>query len=191
MVLDRRTQRIVQDVRDLALVSSAIRHEGDIAVAQLLAGNVVRLSDRSVLLDGLFLPLGLVSHARQLYVSDWATGLIWAVAPDGSRSVFASELQQPEGMAVARGWLFVVEEGADRVSAIDLRTGERAVLAHVDVGERHSVAGMPHGNFNGIAVDEERRRLYVSADDTNQVLAFKLDFGAPGAAPSLSTLQPE
>jgi sugar lactone lactonase YvrE len=173
--LDARTGAVLEERRDFLLPTNAVYHAGDIAVAQLLGGNVVRASDRSVLLGGLFVPLGLASRGGELFVGDAATGVISAVAASGESRIVATGLVQPEGIAVLGGWLFVVEVGLDRVVAIDLASGAAHPLIAADLQGDFLPTGAPFfGNFNGIAIDAKRQRLYLANDTTNQVLAFQL-----------------
>jgi sugar lactone lactonase YvrE len=173
--IDARSGAVLEDRRDFLLPLNAIYHDGDIVVAQLLGGNVVRASDRSILIGGLVVPLGLASRGGELFVGDAATGAISAVAPDGASRIVASGLVQPEGLAVLDNWLFVVEVGLDRVVAIDLASGVLHPILTADLQGDFLPTGAPFfGNFNGIAVDAKRQRLYLANDTTNQVLAFQL-----------------
>jgi DNA-binding beta-propeller fold protein YncE len=155
--------------------TNALYHDGDIAVAQLFSGDVVRASDRSPLIEGLSVPLGLASSGGTLYVSDWATGTIWSASDAAAPSVVANGLREPKGLAVLGEWLFVVEVGADRVAAIHLPTRAVSTLFALDLGDPlPKVGAPPYGLFTGIAVDASRQRLYVASDRTNQVLVYQL-----------------
>jgi sugar lactone lactonase YvrE len=72
--------------------------------------------------------VGLATDGERLWVSDWATGIVWQVAFEGATALpavpVASELANPEGLAFdGEGGLLVVETGAGRLSRIDLATG--------------------------------------------------------------------
>jgi hypothetical protein len=68
--------------------------------------------------------------------------------------------------------LLVVEAGADRVAAIDLTTGDVSdVITGLALGDQVIPGALPHGNFNGVAVDD--RAIYVTSDVDNSVLEFK------------------
>ena len=134
-VMNPVTGAVSLDIRDLASVTNAVRHDGDIVAAQLGVPSVVGPSvvkaegARDVLLDGtmtggapFFVPLGLASDGDTLYVGDWATGIVWAVK-DGAASVLATDLVGLEGMAIDGDRLLVVETGRQQVTAIDLATG--------------------------------------------------------------------
>ena len=155
--------------------SNGVYHDDDIAIAQVFSGDVVRGSDRSVLIENLVVPLGLASRGKELFVGDWGTGMIWSVLGDAAPRMLASGLRQPKGLAVSGDWLFVVEAGADRVAAIHLPTGSVHGLIALDLDDPlPKVGAPPYGLPGGIAVDATRGRLYVSSDRTNQVLAYRL-----------------
>ena len=185
-VLDPATGAVSLDIRDLASVTNAIRHEGDIVAAQLATGvgdaSVVRAeSPGEVLLDSsmtvgsigvpLFVPLGLASDGDLLYVGDWATGIVWAVN-DGSAVPLATGLMSPEGMVVDGDRLLVVETGRQQVTSIDLATSaQSAVIVGLDFSDRVPAGFFPFGNMSGVAVGE--RSIYVSDDGVNKVYEFR------------------
>jgi sugar lactone lactonase YvrE len=171
-VLDRSNGGVLEDIRTLATPVNAIDHGGVLAVSQLGAGNVVDGRTGDVLLGGLAYPLGLASDSGTLYVGDWALGNVWVVPPAGAPVVLASGLTNPEGLAVDGGRLLVVEEGADRVVAVDLTTGAVSdVVTGVPLGDPVIPGGVPHGNVNSVAVSDST--LYVTSDIDNAVYQFK------------------
>jgi sugar lactone lactonase YvrE len=172
-VLDRADGSTVEDIRTLALPINAIDHGGVLAVAQLGAGNVVDGRTGDVLLDGvLAYPLGLASDGSTLYVGDWALGQVWAVHPGGPPTLLASGLVNPEGMTVDGDRLLVVEEGADRVSAVDLATGAVSdVITGLALGDPVVPGAVPHGIVS--SVDASDRSIYVTSDIDNTVRQFK------------------
>jgi len=94
------------------------------------------------------------------------------VPSGGPAAPLAGGLLGPEGLAVDGDRLLVVEEGADRVSAIDLASGAvTPVIDGLELGDRVVPAGVPHGNFNGVAANDGA--IYVSEDGTNSVHEFK------------------
>jgi DNA-binding beta-propeller fold protein YncE len=184
-VLDPKTGAVSLDIRDLAGVTNAIRHEGDIVAAQLVTGtgdaNVVKAEGaREVLLDStmtlafgvpLFVPLGLASDGDTLYVGDWATGIVWAVA-GGAASPLAFGLMSPEGMVVDGDRLLVVETGRQQVTAIDLATRVMSpVIVGLDFSDRVPEGFFPFGMMSGVAIGE--RSIYVSDDGVNKVYEFR------------------
>ena len=66
------------------------------------------------MLDELAVPAGLAVGDDALFVSDWATGMIYRIASDGSSEIVIDGLQFPEGIAVYENHLLVVETGTDR-----------------------------------------------------------------------------
>ncbi len=172
-VVDPASGAILDDIRTLAAPLNAIRHGDRIVAAQGLAGNVVNVAEPTdVLVGGLALPLGLASDGETLFVSDWAFGNVWAVADSGTE-LLAFGLAQPEGLALDGDRLLVVEEGADRVVAIDLTSGAMStVVEGLQVGSRVVPGSFPHGIFNGVAVGADGT-IYVTDDGTNAVYEFK------------------
>ena len=106
-LMDPANGEILQDVRTVALPINAIRHDDRIVAAAAGGSNVVNVDDsEDVLLGELGLPTGLASDGTTLYVSDWATGNIWAVDEAGPR-VLAEGLAQPKAWrstAIACSW---------------------------------------------------------------------------------------
>jgi sugar lactone lactonase YvrE len=171
-VLDPATGAVSLDIRTLAGVTNAIRHDGDIVATQIALGNVVNAEDPTeVLLEGLAVPLGLASDGDTLYVGDWAFGNVWAVNDTGA-AVLASGLAFPEGIAVDGDRLLVVETGLQQVTAIDLATGDMSpVIVGLDYSDRIPEGFFPFGIMSGVAVGE--RSIYVSDDGVNKVYEFR------------------
>ena len=91
----------------------------------------------------------------------------------GSSRQIATDLLAPEGLAVDGGRLLVVEEGRDRVSAIDLATGAvTPVIEGLSLGSRVIPTAPPHGVFNGVTVGPNAS-IYVTDDGANAVYEFK------------------
>jgi hypothetical protein len=170
-VFDPSTGGVSLDIRTLAGVTNAVRHDGDIVATQIALGNVVNAEDPTqVILDGLFVPLGLASDGDTLYVGDWATGIVWAV-DDGGAAPLATGLAFPEGMAVDGERLLVVETGRQQVTAIDLATGDTyPVIVGLDYSARNPEGFFPFGMMSGVDVTD--RWIYVSDDGVNQVYKF-------------------
>jgi hypothetical protein len=131
----------------------------------------------SVLMSGLFLPTGMASDNGNLYVSDWATGLVWWLPAGGFAVPIASGLQNPEGLALRGGELLVVEEGAKQLTAIDLVSLEKTVIAEGlpiprTLGAPPSPFAPPSGLITGVAVGPSGD-VYVTADDPNAVYVLR------------------
>lgn len=170
-VIDPASRTIVEDIRTLAVPLNAIRHGDRLVAAQLGAGNVVDVHTGDVILAGLFYPLGLESDGTTLYVSDWASGLVWAIGDSGA-SVLASGLASPEGIALDGDRLLVVEEALDQVTAIDISTGATTtVVQGLDLGSRVVPETLPHGIFNGVTATGNG--IYVTDDGANAVYEFR------------------
>jgi sugar lactone lactonase YvrE len=171
-IIDPATGAIVLDIRTLAGPTNAIRHGDALVASQLLAGNVVNAETAEVLADSLAVPLGLASDGETLYVGDWATGIVWAVADTGT-TMLATGLAFPEGMAVDGDRLLVVETGLKQVTAIDLATGDTsAAIVGLDYSDRIPEAFFPYGLMSGVEVGPDRS-IYVSDDGVNKVYEFR------------------
>ena len=140
---DPKTGTSTENHGDFAVPVNALRFRGDLVVADLGtqpgAARVVRVwaGGTTVLADassGLALPVGLAATDESLFVSDWATGVVWQLASGGSLLAtpkpVASGLLGPKGMAVDRdGSLLVVEGNAGRLTRVDPATGDAVVVA--------------------------------------------------------------
>jgi len=131
----------VATYQDLAFPLNAIAFDGDIVVAELATGRILRLSDRSILGSGFTVPTGLAAIGRDLYAADFATGAVAKIVDDGTPLpvpvVVATGLSAPEGLTVdTDGGLLVAETGIGRISKIDLATGTVTTVA----------AGLAFGN---------------------------------------------
>ena len=156
----------------------AVRLGGDLAVVDLVAGGVVWASTRDLILpiDGqqVFLPVGLATDGERLWVSDWATGIVWQLAFEGTTPLpavpVAFELANPEGLALdGAGGLLVVEAGAQRLSRVDLATGTvEEIAAGLEVGLPPVLADVPSYVRSGVTVDAEGA-IYVAGDVANVV----------------------
>ena len=115
---------------------------------------------------------GLASDGDTLYVADWAQGTVLAVSSGGDAVPLATDLASPEGLAPDGDRLLVVEEGLDRVSAIDLASGTvTPVIEGLDLGERVIPGMLPFGLITGVAVGPNGS-IYVTAEGNNSVYEF-------------------
>jgi len=160
---------------------NALRFQGDLVVAELGSGSVVRMAPggaRTTIADsttlpppGLFVPIGLAATNAELWVSDWATGLVWLVG-EGAPQMIASGLAHPEGMAVDRdGSLLVVESGAGRLSRIDPVTGKVSTVAEGLGMDVAGPAGIPPAYaISSVAVDSHGTILVSGAGAERNVI---------------------
>lgn len=170
---------------DFAVPTNAIRFGGDLVVAELGTGSVVRANgadptQRTSLATHLGVPIGLAATADALWVSDFATGQVLQLVADNvvlsEPKVVATGLSAPEGLAMgAEGKLLVVETGAQRLSAVDLATGQITVVADGLLIGMASWPNMPpSANFNGVAVAPDGT-IYVTGDVANVVYRISAD----------------
>jgi sugar lactone lactonase YvrE len=168
------TGEAVMTYHDLPVPLNAIGFQGDVVVSLLGTGSVVRASDGFPLATGLFVPAGLASTGDDLWVADWASGIVWQIVSGGvpleGPIPVATGLSSPEGLAVdLDGNLLVVESGAGRLSRIDLATGQVSTVAtDLELGAVGTPSMPPTWVFNGVAVGE-RGDIYVTGDIGNVI----------------------
>ena len=163
---------------DFNVPVNAIRFGADLVVAELGTGSVVRQTPggvRSTIAGGLVVPSGLAATGDDLWVTDWASGIVWQIVTDGSptKVPVKTGLANPEGIAVDHdGSLLVVESGAGRLIRI-LPTGKTAVLADgLDLGMPGGLGTTPAYAFNGVAVGPSGA-IYVTGDRASVVWKFE------------------
>ena len=166
------------------LYGVAIGPGGVIVFAELGTGRVhsLRSGNVEVLASGLQDPVGVEFDQNGIpLVSESGAGRVVRLA--GSTETVIDGLQRPQGIAVADGWLYVVDADAKEVIAVDLSTGDRrAVASGLPVGpppgvEPKPLKGLPpfsgpQGPFAGITIGPDGT-LYVSADGDGSVLALR------------------
>lgn len=165
---------------DFAVPTNAIFFGESAIVNELMTGQVLRVnlnapSEREILAT-LTVPMGLAASDNDLWVSDWATGMIWQLIADGQvldeALLVGSSLVAPEGLAYTPyGTLVIVETGTDRLLELDLATGEIYVLAE---GLAYDPVPMsPPDWFDGVAVASDGT-IYVSGRSNNEIYRFPL-----------------
>ena len=112
-VRDGETLQLIDGPELFALPLNAIGFpQGDIAVAELGTGSVVR-GNHTEIATGFAVPTGLAATETDLWVADWAIGTVFQIVEGGVPVIppipVASGLIQPEGLAVnTDGSLLVV-----------------------------------------------------------------------------------
>ncbi len=185
-VYDPLNDQVLQSVSDFAVPLNAIRFQGDLVVAELATGSVVRAdgddpspANRTVLASGLAVPAGLAAGEDDLWVTDAALGTVLQVVVAGHVMnpplVVASGLAGPEGLALLPdGELLVVEAAAGRVSRLDPTNGTVTTLADgLGLGASAPPLVPPTWLFNGVAVGA-RGDVYVTGDVDNVVYKLRL-----------------
>jgi sugar lactone lactonase YvrE len=176
-IFDPATGEVLADYQDFAVPTNAVMFQGDLVVAELGTGSVVRMAGddptaRTVLASGLAMPMGLAATEQELWVGDQATGTIWQLIAGGDvlaePVAVATGLAGPSGLAVtANGRLIVLETGTARLLSLDPTTGTLTTLAeHVPVAEITPNLPPP---LQGVAVGPSGS-VYIAANGANQVL---------------------
>ena len=175
-VRDGETLHLIGDPDFFATPLNAIAFQGDIAVAELGTGSVVR-SDHTPIATGLAVPTGLAATETDLWVADWLLGSVFQIVDGGTPvppTPVAAGLSFPEGLAVnTDGSLLVVESGAGRLSRIDPATGAVTTVAEgLELGAPAPPNAPPTWIFNGVAVGPSGH-IYVTGDRANVLYRFK------------------
>lgn len=166
---------------DFVVPMNAIRFQGDLVVAELGTGRVSRkhgTNAKSTIAAGLRVPTGLVATTDDLWVADWATGIVWKIVADGvvltPPQFTAGGLAFPEGMAVdGDGSLLVVEAGADRLTRIDPATGRKTTLVTgLELGSEQSAGAPPAVPLSSVAVGRNGT-TFVTGDAGNVVYRIR------------------
>ena len=171
------TQQILE-IYEFAVPINAVRFQGDLVVAELGSGSVIRQDAssgvRTPIATGLFVPSGLATSGDDLWVADWATGMVWHIVADGEvlnpPVPVASGLLQPEGLVTEyANSLVVVESGAGRVSRIDLSSFAVTTVAEgLALGAPPPTGWPPTWLFSDVDIGE-RGDIYVTGDIGNVI----------------------
>jgi sugar lactone lactonase YvrE len=162
---------------------NAMRFQGNLVVSELGTGSVVRLDAgsnlRTPLATGLYVPSGLAAMGDNLWVADWATGIVWQIVADGVTldppHLTAAGLALPEGLAVDHdGSLLVVESGIGRLSRVDTDTGTvHTVVENLALGSAPPDGWPPTWIFSDVAVGEGDA-IYVTGDVGNVIYRIEV-----------------
>lgn len=131
--------------------------------------------NRSTLLGGLFVPSGVAATRTDLWVADWASGMVWQVAGDGAPEPVATGLANPEGLAVdSDGLLLVVESGAGRLTRIDLSTGVTSTVAEGLVMDAPAPGGIPPTFVMSSVTVDSQGTILVSGAGPEQNVIYRI-----------------
>ncbi|MFN3214499.1 MAG: hypothetical protein ACE37M_15450 [Henriciella sp.] len=176
-VWDPETQTRLMHIPNLAGPASAVRYQGELAIAEHLKGSVTSFSEEtsSVIASDLTAPTALVVDGDDLYVSDRTDGQILLIAQDGKAletpSVVVDELANPEGFLVTERGFVIVEAEASRILHVS-HEGERREIATFPAGTP-GLPGLPPSQiFNGIAMDDEGT-LFVTGEHDRVLYRIK------------------
>ena len=136
-VIDRKTGKTREMMHGFQAPHDAIRlGDGSLLVNELGTGSLVRVigehgEDRTPILGGLAGPVGLVAASKdEVYLTEAFSGQVSKVESNGEKTVIASDLKMPEGIALApNGKLIVAEVGAKRIVEIDPPNGNVTEIA--------------------------------------------------------------
>ena len=159
-----------------APVDAVFMPDGSLAIAELASGNVVRASgtgyaERSVIAQGLAGPVQMIlARDGMLYVTEAGGNLVRIDPANGSKTVVASQLALPEGLAQTPwGTIVVAESAARRLSEIDIAANTRRTIAdNLPIGLAGGPGMPPMYVPTGVAVGADGA-VYVSADGNNAI----------------------
>jgi sugar lactone lactonase YvrE len=167
------------------LYGIAVAPGGAVVVAELGAGRVLAIEpgQATPLASGLRQPMGVAIDGNgDVLVSECGAGRVVRLS-GGKVEPVMEGLQQPHGILVRDHVLYVVDAAAKTLTALDLKTRQRQVIAaKLPVGAPPGVTAKPLrglppfsgplGPFSGIAAGPDGT-LYVSADADGSVLALR------------------
>ncbi len=131
---------------------------------------------RTVIAEGLGGVVGLTRAGNDaVYVTGHTDGSVsWVSLRDGTRTIVASGLSDPEGIArLPNGKLAVAEVGKRRVVIVDPGNGDVAVAAEdLPLGFDLGGAGFPPELLSGVAVTRDGA-IYVTGDADNSLIRLR------------------
>ena len=151
---------------------NAIPFMGEIVVAELGTGSVVSATlggDRRTLAEELIVPAGLAASEDDLWVGDWASGVVYQIVKDGNSldtpEIVVEGLTTPEGMALDEdGTLLVVESMLGQLTRVDLDSGETSVVVDgLAIGLPAAPEWPPTWFFNSVTVSKDGA-IYITGD---------------------------
>jgi len=153
--------------------------DGTLLVIEIATGSLLQLSgpayeQRRTVASGLAGPvqmaLGSGAHAGAVFISEAAGNVVKVVLADGAKTVVASGLALPEGLAFTPwGSLVVAETAAGKLTEIDLVAGTRRTVAdQLPIGLSGGPGMPPPYVPTGVSVAADGA-IYFSADRNNAV----------------------
>ncbi|QCB48076.1 hypothetical protein [Hydrogenophaga sp. PAMC20947] len=180
-LIDRKTLKTVDMVHGFKTPYDAIpMDDGSLLVIEIATGNLLRVSGakhdvRKVVTSGLAGPVQMVlGQDGDLYLTEAAGNLVRVDLATGTKTVIASQLALPEGLAQTPWGSFIVAEPmAARLTEIDPLNGQRRTVAeNLPIGLEGGPGMPPPYNVTGVAVGDDGV-IYVSADRNNAVLKIR------------------
>jgi sugar lactone lactonase YvrE len=176
-VIDRKSGTTKEMMHGFKAPHDAIRlDDGSILVNELGSKSLIRASgehgkDRTVLIGGLEGPVGLVAGSSgDVYVTEAFAGQLSKVGSNGEKSVVATDLKMPEGIARAPdGKLIVAEVGAKRIIQIDPQSGNVTEIAgNLPIGLMGAPGTLPTNIPTGVGIGASGT-IYFSSDIENAI----------------------
>ena len=176
-VIDRKTGKTKAMMHGFKAPHDAVRlGDGSLLVNELGTGSLVRVigehgDDRTSILGGLAGPVGLVAASKdEVYLTEAFSGQVSKVESSGEKTVIASGLKMPEGIALApNGRLIVAEVGARRIVEIDPSTGNVTEIAgNLPIGLAGAPGGLPSNIPTGVGIGASGA-IYFSSDIENAI----------------------
>jgi sugar lactone lactonase YvrE len=151
---------------------NAIPFMGEVVVAELGSGSVMTAKlggEHKTLAGGFMVPAGLAATEDDLWVGDWASGMVYQIVKDGTPletpEVVVEGLTTPEGMVLDEdGTLLVVESMLGQLTRVDLDSGEMTVVADgLQIGIPAKPEWPPTWFFSSVAIGEDGS-IYITGD---------------------------
>lgn len=184
VILDRLTGRPRHTLGGFkAPMGVVIENDASFLVADYATGEIIRVRpgaaiERQTVFGGLNGPVGLAVRDGEIFVTEATEGTLLAIRPDsGERAVLATNLMQPEGLALLPdGRVAVAEVGSGRLLLLDPATvsgkADIAVVAeNLPMGDYFTASPAPVYLPSGVAADAAGA-IYVTCDRDNTVLKF-------------------
>lgn len=180
-LVDRGTRKTVAMIHGLKAPVDAIPlDDGSVLIAEQGTQSVVRASGEKFaereLVASVAAPVQMMlGPDGQVYLTDYSGKLLRVSPGGGTPTVLAEGLDRPEGLARTPWGTFIVAEvGAQRLTEIDLATGDRRTVAdRLPIGAPSGNLGEPPaGAPTGVAVDVDGN-VYFTSDLNNGIYRIR------------------